>query len=55
MIYYRGYSITEEFGHYVVKGVPHDEEVTWAEDTVEDAKHTIDCIENSNNALYGRN
>ena len=40
---YRGYIIKKEFNHYVVS----DDTVLWTEDTIEDAKHTID-------ELYGR-
>ena len=35
---YKGYSIDSEYGHYLVTGPTGQ----WREDTVEDAKHTID-------------
>ena len=41
MYYYKGYTITHDRGHYVVTGPGG----TWTEDTVTDAKATIDTME----------
>jgi hypothetical protein len=40
---YRGYSIDRDKGHYLVTGP----EGMWTEDTVDDAKHSIDELEDT--------